>query len=81
MAVRAASHEGIVADVDAHSALLLTVPEVASLLRTSVKAIYLMIDREQLPGVRRIGRRVLVKRVELLHFLDHNCAPSRRSPR
>jgi excisionase family DNA binding protein len=54
----------------------LKVSEVADLLRTSVKAIYSMIDRRQLPGVRRIGRRVLVSRQELLDWLHHNCASS-----
>ena len=56
--------------------VLLTVNEVAAVLRTSPKAIYAMIERGQLPGVRRIGRRVLVRRAELLHWLDHNCASS-----
>ena len=59
-------------------ALLLTVKEVALVLRTSHKAIYAMIERRQLPGVRRIGRRVLIRRTDLLHWLDHNCASSRK---
>ena len=41
--------------------VLLTPTEVAGLLRTSRKAIYTMIERGQLPGVTRIGRRVLVR--------------------
>ncbi len=57
---------------------LLTVPEVAALLRTSPKAIYAMVERRQLPGVRRIGRRLLIRQDELLKWLDHNCAPSPR---
>lgn len=61
--------------VDSESALL-TVSEVADVLRTSRKAIYAMIERGQLPGVRRIGRRVLIRRTDLLHWLDHNCASS-----
>lgn len=60
------------------AAMLFTVAEVASLLRTTQKAVYTMIERGQLPGVRRIGRRVLVKRTDLLDFLDHTCTPSRR---
>ncbi len=56
--------------------MLLTVFEVADLLRTSPKAIYTMIERAGLPGVRRIGRRVLVKRTDLLDFIDHNRTPS-----
>jgi len=50
--------------------LLLTLPEVAEILRTSAKAIYAMIERRQLPGVTRIGRRVLIRRADLLRWLD-----------
>lgn len=56
--------------------ILLTVDETAALLRTSRKAVYTMIDRRLLPGVTRIGRRVLVRSADLLDFLDHNRAPS-----
>jgi excisionase family DNA binding protein len=41
--------------------VLLTPTEVAELLRTSRKAMYTMIERAQLPGIVRIGRRVLVR--------------------
>jgi excisionase family DNA binding protein len=58
--------------------LLFTADEVAAILRTSRKAIYAMAERHQLPGVRRVGRRLLVRRAELLDWLDHNCAPSPR---
>jgi len=37
---------------------LLTMGEVATVLRTSRKAVYAMADRVQLPGVTRIGRRL-----------------------
>jgi excisionase family DNA binding protein len=47
----------------------LTIPETADLLRTSCKAIYCMIARDQLAGVTRIGRRVLVNRDALLRSL------------
>ena len=57
-------------------ARLLNVPEVAGLLSTGQKAVYAMIERGQLPGVRRIGRRVLVDERELLDWLDHSCASS-----
>lgn len=60
------------------SPLLLTVDEVAALLRTSRKAVYSMIGRAQLPGVQRIARRVLIRRSELVRWLDHNCTPSPR---
>jgi len=56
--------------------LLLTVTETATLLRTTRKAVYAMIERGVLPGVTRIGRRVLVRSADLLEFLDHNRAPS-----
>ena len=41
--------------------MFLTTDEAADLLRTSRKAIYMMIERRRLPGVKRIGRRVLVR--------------------
>ncbi len=44
---------------------LMTVAEAAALLRTTAKAIYTMIERGQLPGVVRLGRRVLVRRIDL----------------
>ena len=56
--------------------LLLTVSETATLLRTTRKAVYAMIERGLLPGVTRIGRRVLVRSADLLEFLDHKRAPS-----
>ena len=48
---------------------LLRVDEVAALLRTTPKAIYAMVERHSLPGVVRIGRRVLVRREVLLGAL------------
>ena len=55
---------------------LLTTTEVAGLLRTSQKAIYAMAARGQLPGVTRIGRRLLYRRDDLLRWLDESRAPS-----
>jgi excisionase family DNA binding protein len=48
---------------------LLKIIEVADLLRTSNKAIYAMVERGQLPGVVRIGRRVLIREDALLDWL------------
>jgi len=48
---------------------LLTVDETAALLRTTRKAVYALIERGQLAGVTRIGRRVLIDRVALLDWL------------
>ncbi len=55
---------------------LLTADEVAELLRTSRKAIYVMCERGQLPGVVRIGRRVLVDHDDLLRWLGQKRTPS-----
>ena len=62
----------------AHDALphLLTAGEAATLLRTSRPAVYAMIERRQLPGVTRLGRRVLIRSSDLLAWLDQNRAPS-----
>lgn len=57
-------------------AALLTPDEVATLLRTSRKAIYAMVERAQLPGIVRIGRRVLIREDALLHWLGQKSAPS-----
>jgi excisionase family DNA binding protein len=58
--------------------LLLTVDEAASLLRTSRLAIYAMVERGQLPGVTRIGRRVLLRSADLLDWLNQRRTPSSR---
>ena len=55
---------------------LLTTTEVAEVLKTTPKATYAMIARGQLPGVIRIGRRVLVRADELLDWLDRSRTPS-----
>ncbi len=55
---------------------LLTADDTAELLRTSRKGIYSMASRGELPGVTRIGRRLLVRRDDLLRFLDESRAPS-----
>jgi excisionase family DNA binding protein len=56
--------------------VFLTTDEVATLLRTSKKAIYVMAGRGQLPGVTRIGRRILFRTALLLEWLGHKSAPS-----
>ena len=57
---------------------LLTVPEAAELLRTSVKAVYAMVERRQLPGAVRLGRRILIRSEVLLNSLDQSCAPTHK---
>lgn len=49
--------------------LLLTADEAAELLRTSRRGIYAMAQSAQLPGAVRIGRRLLVRRDDLLAWL------------
>jgi len=61
--------------------LLLTVAETATLLRTTPKAVYAMVERGLLPGVTRLGRRVLVRSDTLLDFLDRTRAPSPQETR
>jgi excisionase family DNA binding protein len=56
--------------------VLLTPTEVADVLRTSRKAIYTMVERAQLPGIVRIGRRVLVREDALLDWLRQKSTPS-----
>jgi excisionase family DNA binding protein len=56
--------------------IYLTAQETADLLRTSRKAIYVMIERRQLPGVKRIGRRILIHTESLVHWIDQQDAPS-----
>ena len=56
--------------------VLLTVDEAATLLRTTRRAIYAMTERQQLPGVIRIRRRVLLRADDLLNWLDQKRASS-----
>lgn len=56
--------------------ILMTADEAAGLLRTTRTAVYAMVARRQLPGVTHIGRRVLFRADDLLHWLDQNRAPS-----
>ena len=61
--------------------VLMTAEEVATLLRTSRKAVYCMADRGQLPGKTRIGRRVLFRTRQLVDYLDRKCCPSPKENR
>jgi excisionase family DNA binding protein len=55
---------------------LLTSGEVAELLRTTRKAIYAMVERRQLPGIVRVGRRVLFEQHALVDWLRQKSSPS-----
>lgn len=56
--------------------LLLTPDEAALLLRTSRKAVYSLAERGQIPGVVRIGRRLLIERDPLVSWLHRSRAAS-----
>ncbi len=56
--------------------MFLTADEAADLLRTSRKGVYAMVERGLLPGVTRLGRRVLIRRDDLLDWLRQKSAPS-----
>lgn len=55
--------------------LLLTVEETAWLLRTTPRAIYVMAGRHRLPGVVRLGRRLLISRADLVDWLARKRVP------
>jgi excisionase family DNA binding protein len=63
-------------DADAALDLFLTTSEVARILRTTDKGVYAQAERGQLPGVTRIGRRLLFRRAVLLDWLGQKSAPS-----
>lgn len=54
----------------------LTPDEAADLLRTTRKAIYVKIERRQLPGVTRMSKRILIRTQHLLDWLHQECASS-----
>jgi excisionase family DNA binding protein len=56
--------------------MLLSADEVAELLRTSRRAVYTMLERGQLPGAVRIGRRVLFRSDDLVGWLAECRTPS-----
>lgn len=49
---------------------LLTADDVARLLRTTRRAIYAMVEREQLPAPVRLGRRLLLRQDDLARWLE-----------
>ena len=54
----------------------LTTGEVAHLLRTSRRAVYQLVRRQQIPGHLRLGRRLLFDRAVLLDWLQGKRASS-----
>ena len=56
--------------------LLLTVDDVAAFLRTTRHAIYAMVERRQLPASHPHRPALLLRRDDLLDWLDQKRAPS-----
>ena len=56
--------------------LFFNVDEAADVLRTTRKAVYAMVERGQLPGITRLGRRILFRTDVLLDWLRQKSAPS-----
>jgi excisionase family DNA binding protein len=61
--------------------LLLPVETAAEVLHTTPKAVYAMAERGQLPGAVRVGRRLLVRRDELLDSIGGSRALSPKEVR
>lgn len=74
--VSTGSHEHSTLSATQAVPVLLTPDDVGDVLRTTRRAVYAMIERRQLPGIVRIGRRVLVRADELLHWLNQKSASS-----
>lgn len=53
-------------------ALFLTRQEAAALLRLNIQLIDRMIDEERLPAFRPVGRRILIRREDLLRVVAEN---------
>lgn len=60
---------------------LLQVDELASLLRTTRKAVYALTKRGRLPGACRVGRRLLFRRDDVLRWLGESPTPSPKEQR
>jgi excisionase family DNA binding protein len=55
---------------------LCTIDEVAATLRKTRKAVYAMVERQQIPGVLRVGRRVLFDQQTIVRWLRQKSSPS-----
>jgi excisionase family DNA binding protein len=67
--------------LDAACPSVLTVDEVAGLLRVNRKTVYELIGRGEIPGARRLGRALRFSRDAVLDWLRQGCGSrsSRRS--
>jgi excisionase family DNA binding protein len=57
----------------------MTTTEVAELLRTTPCAVRHLAERGRLPGARKFGRRILVRRSDLLQSLNEATMPSQKA--
>jgi excisionase family DNA binding protein len=58
----------------------LTPDEAADLLRTTKRAVYRLHERGALPGARRFGRRLLVRRADLVRSIEQQKPEKVRAP-
>jgi len=79
--IRSAMRHTVDHDANSELQLFFTAHEVAQILRTTDKAVYAQVERGLLPGVTRIGRRVLFRRAELPDWLRQKSAPSPKGNR
>ncbi len=63
------------ANIASPQSLLIDLEETATQLSLSLSTIKLMVRAGQLPGVRRIGRRVLIHRLTLEQWINNGCPP------
>ena len=63
-----------------HAPRPLTPDEVATWLRTTVKAVYAKAERGTLPGATRVGRRLYFLRTELLGLVEQGRVPHLGGP-
>jgi excisionase family DNA binding protein len=59
----------------------MSVPETASNINTCTKTVWRMIAAGELPGVIRLGRRVLISRKALEEWIAASCPPIQRPHR
>jgi excisionase family DNA binding protein len=56
-------------ELTGHGGVVFTVPEAAKLLRVNSKSLYAAISRGEVPGIIKLGRRLLVPRLMLERML------------
>ena len=70
LADRCRRREREVPDRELELPTLLTADDAAQLLRTTRRAIYAMVERNQLPAPVRVGRRLLLRQDDLARWLE-----------